>query len=199
MPEEEVLGEEEATTEEETTDESGGGGIGGLLDFSGGMMDSLVVKILTGAIVLVAIVLIVIGVSHYMMEALLVGTTPGPDNGDVETAEPAAGREPMATMELEGDFIISKENPRTNRMRTMQITIHLGFRRAGASALRSELQDRMPQVRDRIYSILGAKSYEELGYENLPELKDEIRTEINTLLVSEYRVQEVFFSDLMIQ
>ncbi len=198
MAEEEVLGEEEATAEEESTEESEGGGLGSLLDFGGGMMDSMVVKLLTGAIVLVAIVLIVIGVSHYMMEALLVGTTPGREDPEVDTAQPTAGREPMETMELEGDFMVAKENPRTNRMRTIKITIHLGFR-DGASALRAELQSRMPQIRDRIYSILGSKSYEELDYENLPDLKDDIRTEINTLLVSEYRVQEVFFSDLMIQ
>ncbi|MGM0380896.1 MAG: flagellar basal body-associated FliL family protein [bacterium] len=199
MPEEEVLGEEEATAEETGEQEADGGGAGGLLDFSDGLMDSLAVKLLTGAIVLVAIVLIVIGVSHYMMESMLTGTSPQQESGgEVESEEPGGGREPMNTMKLENDFMISKENPRTNRMRTLKITIHLGFRE-GAGALTSELEERMPQIRDRIYSILGNKSFEELNYENMSSLKDEIRTEINTLLVSEYRVQEVFFSELMIQ
>ena len=54
MAEEEVLGEEEATATEEEESSSDGGG--GLFDFSGGLMDSLAVKLLAGAIVLIAII-----------------------------------------------------------------------------------------------------------------------------------------------
>ncbi len=198
MAEEEVLGEEEATATEEEESSSDGGG--GLFDFSGGLMDSLAVKLLAGAIVLIAIILIVIGITNYVMEAWMVSSQPGKES-EVSTSGPERRtRDPYATFEMENDFIVSKENPRTSRKKTLKLHIFLAFNpESGASELKTELAARKPQIRDQIYSILGSKSYERLSYEYQQELKDEIVSEVNKLLRTDYRVQEVFFSEFVVQ
>ena len=198
MPEEEILGEEEATAADEEEESAGGGG--GLLDLGGMGMDSMAVKILLGAIVIVAIIVVVIFITNYVLEAWMVGTQPRDDSDVSETTPDRRTRDPYATMELAQDFIISKENPRTGRTRTMKVRIFLAFNPGrGVGALRSELDARMPQIRDRIYGILGRKSYEELDYAYKQELQDEIVSEINRLLTTDYRIQEVFFSEFVIQ
>ncbi len=198
MPEEEeeVLSEEEATAEEE----EGGGGLGDLLDFSGGLMDSLVIKILIGAIVLVAIVLIVVGITNWTLKNIMKPTKPGSEDKKVSASEASGGpSEPLQTMNLTKDFIITKQNPRSGRMHTVKIHIYLAFGSEGAGDLRSELKARKPEIRDRIFGILGSKEIEKLTYRNKQNLQDELRAELNKLLSTNYRIQDVYFTDFVIQ
>lgn len=201
MPEEEeVLGEEEATAEEEESGGGGGGGLGDLLDFSGGVMDSMVVKLLVGSIVLVAIILVVIGITNWTLQNIMEPTKPGSSEEEVSASESSGDQsDPLKTLNLENDFIITKQQPRSGRMHTVKVHIQLAFGSDGASEISGELQKRLPQIRDRIYGILGSKEIEELSYRNKQKLQDELRVEINKLLMTSYRVQDIYFTDFVIQ
>ena len=201
MPEEEeVLGEEEATT---TEDEGGGGGggfdLGGLFDFSGGLLDSFVIKILVGAIAVVAVVLIVVFVTNWTLENIMMGTDPeaeAAEEEDVERDDVAAG--PLETMALD-EFILTRRDPRSGRINTFQIEMYLAFNPEGERALREELGQRRAQIRDKIYSILGARDVEELDYAYQDQIKDDLIVELNRLLQTRHRIQDIYFTEYVIQ
>ncbi len=65
--------------------------------------------------------------------------------------------------------------------------------------LSDELDQRMPQIRDLIISLLGSKSFEEVRtIEGKNFLREEILLRINSLLVSG-KVKRVFFTEFVVQ
>lgn len=194
MAEEEILGEEEATREGGEDTESGGG----LFDFSGGMFDSLLVRILLGAIVLVLVVLMSIGVSIWAVEEYMKGNSAN-EAGEVK-AQQRSGRQqsPLRTFDLENDFIITKKDPRTGRTRTLKLHIKLAYNKANAG-VKSELSARKDQIRDMVYGVLGSRNVEQLNYKNKQDLQDELVSEINKLLTSGNRIQQVYFTNYVYQ
>ncbi|GEM_PF-5036106 len=196
--EEEVLGEEEATATEDE-DSGGGGGLSGLFDFSGGLLDSFVIKILVGAIAVVAVVLIVVFVTNWTLENIMMGTDPEATAAEADEDiddEVAAG--PLETMALD-EFILTRRDPRSGRMHTFQIEMYLAFNPEGERALREELDKRRAQVRDRIYSVLGAREVEELDYAYQDQIKDDLIVELNRILQTRHRIQEIYFTQFVIQ
>lgn len=194
MAEEEVLGEEEEIQEAEDEEAAGGG----LMDFTGGLMDSFIVKVLMGAIALVAVVLLVIFVTYWTTNTLWMGTQPS-DQGEVSEQQPGAlQHNPYQTFSFENDFIITKQDPRTGRTRTLKLSIVLAFNSENAGA-QSELQKRKAQIRDLVYGVLGGMNVEELGYENKQAIQDKLVSEINKKLTGGNRIQDVYFSDYVFQ
>lgn len=194
MAEEEVLGEEEPM-EEEGEEEEGEGG--GMMDFAGGIFSSFVVKVLLGAIGLVAVVLMVVFITYWTSNTLLMGSQPDQE-GEVSQKQPGnLQQNPMQTYELEGDFIITKQDPR-GRSRTLKLKIVLAFNSEN-SGVQGELKKREPQIRDLIYGELGSLRVEEMGYENKQEIQDRLVSEINKILTSGNRIQDVYFADYVFQ
>ena len=65
--------------------------------------------------------------------------------------------------------------------------------------LADELDQRMPQIRDLIISLLGSKSFEEVRtIEGKNFLREEILLRVNSLLVSG-KVKRVFFTEFVVQ
>ncbi len=65
--------------------------------------------------------------------------------------------------------------------------------------LSDELDQRMPQIRDLIISLLGSKSFEEVRtIEGKNFLREEILLRINSLLISG-KVKRVFFTEFVVQ
>jgi flagellar basal body-associated protein FliL len=65
--------------------------------------------------------------------------------------------------------------------------------------LSDELDQRMPQIRDLIISLLGSKSFEEVRtIEGKNFLREEILLRVNSLLVSG-KVKRVFFTEFVVQ
>jgi flagellar basal body-associated protein FliL len=193
MAEEEVLGEEEPMEEEEEEKEEGGG----LMDFAGGMFSSFVIKILLGAIGLVAVVLMVVFITYWTSNTLLMGSQPDQE-GEVSQEQPGTLQQsPMQTFKLEEDFIITKTDPR-GRSRTLKLKIVLAFNQKNTGVSR-ELEKRTPQIRDLIYGQLGSMQVEEMGYENKQKIQDNLVSEINKILTSGNRIQDVYFSDYVFQ
>lgn len=193
MSEEEVLGEDEAVQEEDQ-DEDGGGG---LLSFTGGLLNSFVIKVLLGAIGLVAVVLMVIGITYWTSNTLLMGSQPD-RQGEVSQEQPGQLQQnPYQTFSFEEDFVVTKTDPR-GRTRTLKLKIVLAFNQENAS-VKSELKQRQAQIRDLIYGVLGNMQVEELGYSNKQEVQDRLVSEINKILTSGNRVQDVYFSNYVFQ
>ncbi len=194
MAEEEVLGEEEPMEGEAGEEEDGGGGI---MDFASGMFSSFLVKILLGAIGLVAVALMVVLITYYTSSTLLMGTQPDQE-GEVSQEQPGSLQQnPMQTYELEGEFIITKQDPR-GRNRTLKLTIILAFNQENA-AVKNELKKRTPQIRDLIYGKLGSLRVEEMGYDKKQQIQDMLVSEINKILTSGNRIQDIYFSDYVFQ
>lgn len=195
MAEEEVLGEEDAV-QDETQDEDEGGGAG-LLDFTGGLLSSFVVKVLLGAIGLVAVVLMVIGITYWTSNTLLMGTQPDQE-GEVSQEQPGSLQQnPFQTYELEEDFVLTKTDPR-GRTRTLKLKIVLAYNQENAS-VQGELEKRRAQIRDLIYGELGSMQVEDLGYANKQQLQDRLVSEINKILTSGNRIQDIYFSNYVFQ
>jgi flagellar basal body-associated protein FliL len=198
MPEEEVLGEDDATQEQDAddgTDEEDEGG-GGLLSFAGGL-NSTMVRIILGAIGVVALVFITIGVSYWTMQTWFLNSQPEQGNQQ-QQQDMGTAQEPYQQFALEDDFIITKQMPGTGRPRTLKVSVVLAFNQENAP-VQQELDQRRAQIRDRIFQILGQKNAEELGYENMQGLKDELVNEINKMLTSQYRIQAVYFNNYVYQ
>jgi flagellar basal body-associated protein FliL len=194
MAEEEVLGEEEPMEEEGEEEEGEGGGV---MDFAGGMFSSFVVKVLLGAIGLVAVVLMVVFITYWTSNTLLMGSQPDQE-GQVSQEQPGTLQQsPMQTYALENDFIITKQDPR-GRTRTLKLKIVLAFNSENAG-VQGELKKREPQIRDLIYGELGSMRVEKMGYENKQEIQDRLVSEINKILTSGNRIQDVYFSDYVFQ
>lgn len=194
MAEEEVLGEDDAVQEEGQDEDDGGAG---LLDFTGGLLSSFVVKILLGAIGLVAVVLMVIGITYWTSNTLLMGSQPD-QQGEVSQEQPGTLQQnPYQTYTLEEDFVITKTDPR-GRTRTLKLKIVLAFNQENA-AVKGELEKRRPQIRDLIYGELGAMQVEDLGYANKQALQDRLVSEINKILTSGNRIQDIYFSNYVFQ
>lgn len=195
MAEEEVLGEEDAVQDEVQEEDEGGGG--GLLDLTGGLLSSFVVKVLLGAIGLVAVVLMVIGITYWTSNTLLMGTQPD-QGGEVSQEQPGALQQnPFQTYTLEEDFVLTKTDPR-GRTRTLKLKIVLAFNQENAS-VQSELEKRRAQIRDLIYGELGSMQVEDLGYANKQQLQDRLVSEINKILTSGNRIQDIYFSNYVFQ
>ncbi|MFB6344708.1 MAG: flagellar basal body-associated protein FliL [bacterium] len=194
MAEEEVLGEEEELQEEEGEEQEGGG----MLDFTGGLMDSFVVKILMGAIALVAVVLLVVFVTYWTTNTLWMGTQPGKEQEVAEEQPGALQHNPYQTYSFENDFIITKQDPRTGRTRTLKVAIVLAFNDENA-AVKGELKKRKAQIRDLIYGLLGQMNIEQLGYSNKQKIQDKLVSEINKKLTSGNRIQDIYFSNYVFQ
>lgn len=193
MAEEEVLGEDEPMEEEADEEEDDGG----MMDLAGGIFSSFVVKILLGAIGLVAVVLMVVFITYWTSNTLLMGSQPDQE-GEVSQEQPGTLQQnPMETYELEGDFIITKQDPR-GRSRTLKLTIVLAYNQENAS-VSTELDKRAPQIRDLIYGELGSLQVEEMGYDNKQQIQDRLVSEINKILTSGNRIQDVYFSDYVFQ
>ncbi len=194
--EEEILGQDA----DNGRDSSKGvlGGLGGLFDFSGNLMDSFLPKLLIAAIGIVAIILIVIFITDWTLGNIMLGTDPAMDLQEDEARVDDRASGPLRTLALE-QFIITREDPRTGRRRTYQIEMHLAFNPEADRELRPELENRMPQIRDRIYTILGRKEVDELEYRNHQALKDDLEVELNRLLQTSYRIQDIYFTDYVIQ
>lgn len=202
MPEEEVLGEEDATQEQEGEEAGGdeeqeGGGAGGLMSMAGGL-NSTVVRIILGAIGIVALVFITIGVSYWTMKTWFLSSEPQQNQQEQQQQAPGASEDPYQEFALENDFIITKQMPGSGRTRTLKVSIVLAFNQENAS-VKTELEKRKSQIRDRIFQILGRKNAEELGYGNMQSLKDELVNEINKMLTGGNRIQAVFFNNYVYQ
>ncbi len=174
------------------------GGMSSLFDLSGNLFNSFVVKILIAAIVIVAIVLIAFFVTNWTLENIMRGTDPTLDRQEDEGRVDDRAAGPLRTLELE-QFIITRQDPRTGRRHTFQLRMHLAYNPEAERELRPELENRMPQIRDRIYSILGRKEIDELDYRNQQALKDDLEVELNRLLQTSYRIQDIYFTEFVIQ
>lgn len=195
MAEEEVLGDEEEMQEAEEDEGVAAGG--GLMDV-GGLMDSFIVKILMGAIALIAVVLLVVFVTYWTTNTLWMGTKPNNQSEVTEQQPGALSHNPYQTFSFENDFIITKQDPRTGRTRTLKLQIVLAFNSENAG-VQSELKKRTAQIRDLIYGVLGGLPVEKLGYENKQQLQDKLVSEINKKLTGGNRIQDVYFSDYVFQ
>lgn len=197
MAEEEVLGDEEGAQQEPGEDDDGGAG-GGLMDFAGGLFSSFVIKMLLGAIGLVAVVLLVIGITYWTSSQIMTGSQ-ADKKGEVSKEQPGAlAQEPYEYFDLENDFIITKEDPRTGRTRTLKIHLVLAFNQEN-SAVKNELKQRKAQIRDLIYGVLGTMKVEDLGYGNKQSMQDKLVSEINKILTGGNRIQDVYFSNYVFQ
>jgi flagellar basal body-associated protein FliL len=193
MAEEEVLGDEDAVQEEEDQEEGGGG----FMDFTGGLLSSFVIKVLLGAIGLVAVIILVVFVTYWTANSFLMGTQPSEQK--VTQEKPGAiQREPYKTFDLKNDFIITKTDPRTGRTKTLKLHLVLAFTQDNA-AVKSELKNRKAQIRDLIYGVLGSMPVDELGYDDKQSIQDRLVSEINKILTSGNRIEDVYFSSFVFQ
>jgi len=195
MAEEEVLGEDDATQDGEAEDSEGEGDGGGLLGFVGGM-NSTMIRILMGAIGVVALIFITVGVSYWTMQTWFLNSEPEQEQNQQQT--PGVNEEPYQQFEMENDFIITKEVPGSNRTRTLKIDLVIAFNQENAS-VSNELEQRKSQIRSRIFQILGNKNAEQLGYDNMQDLRDELTNEINKMLTTGYRISTVYFNNYVYQ
>lgn len=195
MAEEEVLGEENATEEldDESGDEAEGGG--GLLGFVGGM-NSSIIRILLGAIGVVILIFITVGVSYWTMQTWFLSSEPEQNQSQQKT--PGVAEEPYQEFVLENDFIITKQMPGSGRTRTLKVNIVIAFNSEN-SGVTTELKQRKSQIRSRIFEILGNKNAEELGYDNMQDLRDELTNEINKMLTRGNRISTVYFNNYVYQ
>lgn len=199
MPEEEVLGEDDATQEQEPGGDDGDEGDegGGLMSFAGGL-NSTMVRILLGAIGVVALVFITIGVSYWTMQTWFLSSESQQNQQQQQESAPGTSEEPFQQFALEDDFIITKQMPGSGRTRTLKVSVVLAFNQENAP-VKQELEDRRAQIRDQIFQILGSRNAEELGYDNMQSLKDELVNEINKMLTSQNRIQAVYFDNYVYQ
>lgn len=193
MAEEEVLGEDDATQEGDADDS--GDDDGGILSFVGGM-NSTMIRILLGAIGVVALIFITIGVSYWTMQTWFLNSQPEQQQNQQQT--PGATEEPYQQFEMENDFIITKEVPGSNRTRTLKLDLVVAFNEENAP-VSNELEQRKSQIRSRIFEILGNKNAEQLGYNNMQDLRDELTNEINKMLTTGYRISTVYFNNYVYQ
>lgn len=161
------------------------------MDMAGGLMDSFIVKILIASIIGVAVLLAVVGASYWTYTQMIQGT-------QVEEEDDELGQttEPLQTHQLGNEFIITKRGD--DGSLTIRASITFAYDSQNQQVVQ-ELKNRSDQIRSRIFRVLGEKSAEELQYRNLENLEEEIRSEVNELLTSGFRIQAVYMRDYVVQ
>jgi flagellar FliL protein len=91
-------------------------------------------------------------------------------------------------------FVVNISDRERDRFLKLKTEIELS-----SSDVAAELQQRMPQIRDLIISLLGAKSFDEVrSIEGKNFLREEMLLRINSLLVTG-KAKSVYFTEFVVQ
>lgn len=102
---------------------------------------------------------------------------------------------PMEAYNFSDDFRVSTAD--TGEPRFIRLRLSLGFE-SGNPALSAELAQRTPQLRNLVNLILAGKTRDQLrSRQDQLELREEIKASINHIL-SEGRIQEVYFTEFIV-
>jgi len=103
--------------------------------------------------------------------------------------------QPLESFNFSEDFRVNTNDRGESHF--IKLKLSLGFE-MGNKALSAELAQRMPQLRNIINLILAGKSRDELTtIQGQLELREEIKASINHVL-SEGKVEEVYFSEFIV-
>ena len=102
---------------------------------------------------------------------------------------------PLENFKFTEDFRVNTADQGESHF--IKLKLYLGFDK-GSAALSGELAQRTPQLRNVINLILGGKKKEELStVQDRLELREEIKAAINHLL-SNGKIEEVYFSEIIV-
>ncbi len=91
-------------------------------------------------------------------------------------------------------FLVNLVDP--GQLRYLKITIHV---ESNQEKVNEEYEKRLPQLRDAILTILSSKNYKDIiNSEGKTALREEIKGRLNQLLVGP-KVQNVYFTEFVIQ
>ncbi len=112
---------------------------------------------------------------------------------DDEEAAPAAPSHMGKVFNLD-PFVVNIRDGERDRYLKLKADLELS-----ADEVSDELQQRLPQVRDLIISLLGGKSFEDLRtIEGKNFLREEILLRVNALLVTG-KAKRIFFTEFVVQ
>jgi len=93
-----------------------------------------------------------------------------------------------------GEFIANLNEPGYKRY--IKVTIYVGY---DNRKLQDVLEEKKPQTRNAINSILRSKKLEEVGsVENMEAVTNEMKNKVNEILTTG-KVENIYFSDILIQ
>ncbi|QGG48178.1 flagellar basal body-associated FliL family protein [Heliorestis convoluta] len=128
--------------------------------------------------------------------AFLFFLSPGGLFGDSTVQEPV--RAPGVLYDPGGEFRTNLADPGGRRYLITQISLELNMQKRDEKVI-SELDEQLPIVRDRILSVLSAKSVEEFqSHEGRERVKREILISLNRQFGAD-RFRNVYFVDLVYQ
>ncbi len=117
-----------------------------------------------------------------------------PANGVVNTETDQGQTAQLGPLFSLDTFIVNLADPQRNRY--LRITMDLEL---AASSDAEKLNERLPQIRDRILMILPSKRFEEIAsMEGKTALRDEIIGKLNGLFPTEV-ISNIFFTEFVIQ
>lgn len=117
-----------------------------------------------------------------------------PANGVVNTETDQGQTAQLGPLFSLDTFIVNLADPQRNRY--LRITMDLEL---AASSDAEELNERLPQIRDRILMILPSKRFEEIAsMEGKTALRDEIIGKLNGLFPTEV-ISNIFFTEFVVQ
>lgn len=150
-------------------------------------------------IIIIAAALIVLlglggGAAYYFMKKKQEEAEKNKDPGlevPVPELNPAATIGPMVDI---SEFIVNIISDEANHYVKASLTIELT-----SEAAKTELNQRMPQIRDSILLLVGNKTYEELqDLQGKKQLKAELMSKLNAILQTG-KVKAIYFTDFVVQ
>ena len=144
--------------------------------------------IIIGVVALLLIIVVVVAI------LVLTSSGPSPDTQRVEGgAAPGTQTTIGPVVELD-QFIVNLLDSDGRRYLRIQMSLELSHRNVG-----SEVQNKMPMIRDLIIRQLSSKRFDEIATENGKQrLREELRNNINRHLI-DGQVQNVFFTTFVVQ
>jgi flagellar FliL protein len=149
---------------------------------------------------IIVAVLVVLGVAAMVVLPKLTSSKEKPAEATKEAASSEKSGE--ASVEKQGPsalfpldpFIINLRDPAGKRYLKIRIELELSNKE-----LEAQIKERMPQIKDGLLILLSSKSYEDIEpVEGKLRLRQEIVSRINGLL-SSGRVQNIYFTEFVVQ
>jgi len=150
-------------------------------------------KIMSLVIAVMLVVTIGLAAGFFMVWSKLSDLST-PANGVVNTETDQGQTAQLGPLFSLDTFIVNLADPQRNRY--LRITMDLEL---AASSDAEELNERLPQIRDRILMILPSKRFEEIAsMEGKTALRDEIIGKLNGLFPTEV-ISNIFFTEFVVQ
>lgn len=140
-------------------------------------------------ILLVLIIAILISVSAFFSYYFFV--KPGASTQNTNSSKNIAEK----TLAL-GEFIVNLADE--NETKYLKTEVYLAYSDTEAKKIEKEVNNKMPQIKEKISVTLGKKTSENFNAQYLDKIKKELTDQINTLL-DEGKITNVYLNDFIIQ